>query len=509
MTYGALDARSRTAASVLLGGLDDLAEARVAFLVPPGIDWVLTQWGIWRAGGIAVPLAISHPLPELAWVIEDSAASIVVGHPAEADRVEAMARARDARFLTTDRLAVAGSPAAVRAVVAREAAAERPPAQDTPSDPGDGADQDGSGRRASILYTSGTTGRPKGVVTTHANIAAAIETLVEAWGWSANDRALNVLPLHHVHGIINVLSCALWSGASCEFLPRFEARVVWDRLASGEITVFMAVPTIYHRLIAAWDEASSADRESWSRGAASLRLMVSGSAALPVPTLERWREITGHTLLERYGMTEIGMALSNPLAGERVAGTVGTPLSGVDVRLVDADGHIVPDGTSGQIEVRGPQVFLEYWRRPEETRAAFREGWFRTGDEAVIEDGHWRILGRSSIDILKSAGYKVSALEIEEVLRGHPAIVDCAVVGLPDDDLGERIVVAIVAASRSELTASALMDWARLRLAPYKLPHDVRLVSELPRNTMGKVMKPAIRTMFAPDPAGPTEREQP
>jgi malonyl-CoA/methylmalonyl-CoA synthetase len=277
-------------------------------------------------------------------------------------------------------------------------------------------------RRAMILYTSGTTSRPKGVVTTHANIAAQITSLVAAWEWSADDRIVLCLPLHHVHGILNVVCCALWSGAICEMLPRFNANVVWDRIASSGLTLFMAVPTIYVRLIAAWEAASPDRRVELSHTCTKLRLMVSGSAALPVSTLERWRQISGHTLLERYGMTEIGMALSNPLHGKRVPGSVGMPLPCVEVQLVAENGNPVPPGIAGEIEVRGPNVFMEYWDKPSATRDAFRDGWFRTGDTAVVEKGVYRILGRTSIDILKTGGHTVSALEIEEVLRAHHAM---------------------------------------------------------------------------------------
>ena len=295
-----------------------------------------------------------------------------------------------------------------------------------------------------ILYTSGTTSRPKGVVTTHANINGANRSLVEAWEWSADDRIVLCLPLHHVHGIINVVSCALWSGATCEMLPRFDANAVWERIASGSMTLFMAVPTIYVKLIAAWDAASPEHRAALSQACAKLRLMVSGSAALPVSTLERWKEITGHTLLERYGMTEIGMALSNPYRGERVPGSVGTPLPSVEVQLVGENGEPVAPGTPGEIEVRGPSVFKEYWGKPDATRDAFRDGWFRTGDTAVVENGVYRILGRTNIDILKTGGHKVSALEIEEALREHPAVAECAVVGVPDPEWGERVAAAVV-----------------------------------------------------------------
>jgi malonyl-CoA/methylmalonyl-CoA synthetase len=300
-----------------------------------------------------------------------------------------------------------------------------------------------------------------------------------------------------VHGIVNVLTCALWSGAACEILPAFDAREVWSRLARGDLTLYMAVPTLYRRLIDAWDGADEATKAAWSAGARRLRLMVSGSAALPVPTLERWEEITGHRLLERYGMTEIGMALSNPLRGERRPGHVGQPLPGVAVRLTDEADAPVTDGRAGQIQVRGPAVFREYWRRPEATAEAFTpDGWFRTGDLAVIENGSYRILGRESVDILKTGGEKVSALEIEAVLRDHALVADCAVVGVPDPEWGERVCAAVVAAPGGAPTSDALRAWARERLAPYKVPKEVRVVPELPRNAMGKVTKPDVQGLF-------------
>jgi malonyl-CoA/methylmalonyl-CoA synthetase len=353
-----------------------------------------------------------------------------------------------------------------------------------------------------MIYTSGTTGKPKGVVTTHANITAQVTSLISAWEWRADDAILLVLPLHHVHGIINVLACALWAGARCHMLPKFEAEAVWSRLAQGDLTLFMAVPTIYGKLIAAWEAAPPDRRRAWSNGCAppGMRLMVSGSAALPVQRLERWREISGHVLLERYGMTEIGMALSNPLHGERRPGFVGAPLPGVEVRLVDDAGRTVPPGTPGEIEVRGPAVFLEYWRRPDATAAAFRDDWFRTGDVAVLENRSYRILGRSSVDIIKTGGYKVSALEIEETLRTHPAVLDCAVVGVADPEWGERICAAVELrrGSGEELTLDALQRWAKERIAPYKIPRTLLSVTVLPRNAMGKVTKPDVARLFTP-----------
>ena len=266
--------------------------------------------------------------------------------------------------------------------------------------------------------------------------------------------------------------------------------------------MFMAVPTVYARLIRAWEDAPRATRQRWAGGARQLRLMVSGSAALPVATFHRWREITGHTLLERYGMTEIGMALSNPLEGDRRAGHVGHPLPGVEVRIVDGEGRPVAAGSQGEIVARGPQVFREYWRRPRETAASFRDGWFHTGDEGRVGNaGYHRILGRRSVDIVKTGGYKVSAIEVEELYRTHQAIRDLAVVGVPDSEWGERICAAWVPEEGFDsVKGPALRSWGKERLAPYKVPHDFLPVGDLPRNAMGKVRKEAVSRMFTPLP---------
>jgi malonyl-CoA/methylmalonyl-CoA synthetase len=463
-----LDASARVAAA-LLDGRGDLREARVAFLAPPGWHYVAVQWGVWRAGGIAVPLAVSHPPAELEYVVQDADADIVVAHPQFADVLRPIAERNGRRFLLMDD-ALTAEPAPLPSI-----------------DPA---------RRAMIVYTSGTTGKPKGAVTTHAGLTAQVTALVQAWGWAADDRTLLVLPLHHVHGLVNVLTCALWSGAACEIAARFDADETWRVIEDGRLTLFMAVPTVYGRLIAAYDQADPERRVRMSAGCRRMRLMVSGSAALPVQTLERWRQISGHVLLERYGMTEIGMGLSNPLQGERRPGFVGVPLPGVQARLVDEEGAEVEPGTPGEIEIAGPAVFLEYWRRPEATAEAFRDGWFRTGDVAVVEDGYYRILGRRSVDIIKTGGYKVSALEIEEVLRTHPDIGECAVVGVLDERWGERVCAAVEMPEDSGLTLQALQEWAREHLAPYKLPRDLCRVESLPRNAMGKVMKPEVAKLF-------------
>ncbi|MEA5623940.1 acyl-CoA synthetase [Nostoc sp. UHCC 0251] len=473
-TYRDLLHASSQIATSLLQNAEDLQEKRVAFLIPPGFEYVATQWGIWRAGGIAVPLCVSHPRPELEYVITNSGASIIVAHPNFEDILRSLppqaslAQEHNLRFILTSETLPSNI--------------SRLPEVDIT-------------RRALILYTSGTTGKPKGVVTTHQNIQAQVTSLTTAWEWTSDDRILHILPLHHIHGIVNVLTCALWAGAECHMLSKFDAQTVWNRICDGDLTLFMAVPTIYVKLIAAWD-ASKERQKSMSEGCAKMRLMVSGSAALPVQVLEKWQSISGHFLLERYGMTEIGMALSNPLHGERLSGYVGKPLPEVEVRLVDENGELVPAGTPGEIQVKGPGVFLEYWQNPQATAKAFQDGWFCTGDTAVVENDNYRILGRMSVDIIKTGGYKVSALEIEEVLRSHPDIQECAVVGVADIEWGERVCAALVLQGSQPLTLEAFRSWAKERLAVYKVPTQILIVEELPRNAMGKVTKPTVVELF-------------
>ncbi|NQT55225.1 MAG: AMP-binding protein [Desulfobacteraceae bacterium] len=468
-TYRHLVEASSRVSSGLLEGRKDLSEERVAFLTPRGFVYPAVQWGIWRAGGIAVPLCEIHPSSELNYVIRDSNTDIVVAHPQFVAQLRPMAEELGIRFLLTDYLM------------------ESPIGQLPEID---------SAKRAMILYTSGTTGRPKGVVSTHFNIQAQVISLIKAWEWTSNDYILHVLPLHHVHGIMNILTCALWAGAKCEILPKFDSHVVWQKFIERDFTLFMAVPTIYVRLIEAWEAAPPDRQQMMLEACRKFRLMVSGSAALPVAVLEKWREITGHTILERYGMTEIGMALSNPVHGERVPGYVGKSLPGVDVRLVDESGNPTLPGTSGEIQVKSPSVFLEYWRRSEETKKAFQDGWFCTGDIAVIERGIYRILGRRSSDIIKTGGYKVSALEIEEVLRTHPAIKDCAVVGLEDPVWGERVCAALILHSGEMLTLNEIRTWGKEKFAPYKVPSRILILESLPRNPLGKITKPALRRLF-------------
>ncbi|MET0578922.1 MAG: AMP-binding protein, partial [Ilumatobacteraceae bacterium] len=301
---------------------------RVAILCTPGHDFVVALMACWQAGAIAVPLHPQHPDAELRYALDDSEVSAVVSSAVHRDMAARVA-------------AVQGV-----GVVDVVAPADGPSWRSTPPPE----------QPALMIYTSGTTGRPKGVVHTHGSLAAQVDGMVAAWEWVPDDRIVLVLPLNHVHGIVNVTLCPLAVGACCEAPGSFDAPALWERFASGDVTVFMAVPTVYARLVSAWEAAPDETRLRWSAGAAGLRLMVCGSAALPVSTLERWQELTGHVLLERYGMSELGMALSNTLT-KRVPGHVGEPFPGVEVRVVGDGGEDVAEGQPGELLVRGPQVF--------------------------------------------------------------------------------------------------------------------------------------------------------
>ena len=468
-SYQELLAASSSFASDLLLEIDDLHEARVGYMVNPGFDYVKVQWAIWQAGGVAVPLCLTHPLPSLQYVIEDTNATIVLVSPEYAPILSDLCKERSIR------LVVLGSEEIKENVTL--------PSIDTT-------------RRAMILYTSGTTNKPKGVVTTHKNIEAQVTTLVKAWEWTSADHILCVLPLHHVHGIINVISCSLCSGATCEFIPSFSAEGIFELFLKGKLNLFMAVPTIYFKLIAYWESQTKEKQVELTECMRKFRLMVCGSAALPVTVMDKWQHISGQILLERYGMTEIGMAISNPYHGERKPGHVGKPLPGVNIRLVDEQNKDVAPDQPGEILINGDNVFLEYWNRPNATEESFVDGrWFKSGDIAIVEDGYYRIMGRNSVDIIKSGGYKISALEIEEVLRTHNLIKDCAVVGIDDDEWGELIVAALVV-SDPAIDLKELNKWLREKMAAYKTPRKYLLVSELPRNAMGKVTKNDVKKLF-------------
>ena len=484
-TYSDLLTASSKLSITLLNGTKDLNQARVAFLAPSTFDYVMMMWAVWRAGGVAVPLCTTHPASELQYAIQDSQAAKVIAHPSMVSAIEEALQG-----VTSPPQLIKADSASVRSASASITLPDDLPILS-------------QSRRALIIYTSGTTGRPKGVVTTHEMIESQVKMMISSWNWTQSDVIYNVLPLHHVHGVVNVVTTALYAGACCEMPLKFDAADTWGRFRSGGLTLFMAVPTIYSRLIAYYDSQAPHDQQLMGSGAKSLRLMVSGSAALPDPIMKRWEEITGHRLLERYGMTETGMNLTNPLGGTRLPGHVGLPFPGVTVKVVGEQEHTDPhllglaDTVSGELHVKSPSVFLEYFNRPSETTAKeFSGGFFKTGDivEYSPSAGSYKIMGRASADIIKSAGYKISALDVERVLLAHPAVAECAVLGLPDAEYGERICAVIaLKPPHTSLDLADLKAFAAHDLPKYKLPTILKLVSEVPKNAMGKVNKKSLR----------------
>ncbi len=353
-------------------------------------------------------------------------------------------------------------------------------------------------RPAIVLYTSGTTGRPKGVMIPRRAIVANLDALAAIWSWTERDVLAHALPLFHVHGLVLGVIGPLRRGGQVEVIPRFSPAALAEAIGRGATMVF-GVPTMYRRI------AEEAERDA-SLGATlgRARLLVSGSAALPAAEHVRIERLTGLQVVERYGMTETLMNLAVRDDEPRRPGFVGRPLPGVDVRIVDDLGNpfeTADDETIGEIEVRGPNLFSGYLNRPDATAEAFRDGWFRTGDLATrASDGYVRIVGRRATDLIKSGGYKIGAGEIESALLEHPRVSEAAVAGLPDADLGERVVAWIVPADGEALTEAELVAHVSALLSPHKRPREVRFVAELPRNALGKVMKKALT-----DGAGPTE----
>lgn len=346
---------------------------------------------------------------------------------------------------------------------------------------------------AAIVYTSGTTGRPKGAMLTHRNLASNALALHRIWGFRPDDVLLHALPIFHVHGLFVAINCSVANGTGMLFLPRFDPEEVTRLLP--RVTVMMGVPTYYVRLLARPELDADLCR--------NMRLFISGSAPLPVDTFESFRTRTGHAILERYGMTECGMITSNPLQGPRLPGTVGLPLPGVEIRVCDGEGRALPAGEIGAIEVRGPNVFKGYWGKPDSTREEFRsDGFFRTGDVGVVDAaGYLRIVGRSK-DLIITGGLNVYPKEVEAVLDAAEGVQESAVIGVPHPDFGEAVVAVVAPRPGQSPAPEALLALARDRLAAFKAPKRIIVVDSIPRNVMGKVEKARLRetyrTLFQP-----------
>jgi malonyl-CoA/methylmalonyl-CoA synthetase len=425
-----------------------------------------------RCGAIYIPLNTAYTAAEVRYFMEDAEPSLFVCRPETYDEHRKAADEIGVPHVLT--LGADGGGTLAERNLERNA---------DPSVEVCGADD-----LAAILYTSGTTGRSKGAMLSHGNLASNALTLHRYWGWIPGDVLLHALPIYHVHGLFVALHCALLNGSPVLFLPRFDVDAVLRLLPRA--TVFMGVPTFYVRLL----EESALDRTV----CANMRLFVAGSAPLLADTFAAFEQRTGHRILERYGMTEAGMITSNPCDGERVPGTVGFPLPGVEARIADDSGREIARGESGVLEIRGPNVFKGYWRMPDKTAGEFRDdGFFITGDVAAMDEtGRVSIVGRAK-DLIISGGFNIYPKEIEGHIDDIPGVKESAVIGVPHPDFGEGVTAVVVCDGTAEVTEPAILRGLEGKLARFKQPKRVFFVDELPRNTMGKVQKNELRNRYA------------
>ena len=466
LTFDQLLKKSHALASSLLENKPSLMGERVISIIKPSFDYVILQWAVWRVGGIFVPLPEKLTNSDLSFYFNDIDPSLIIIDKKLKSVISPLAKDYDLKIV-----------------------------EDLEINSNNELPKINMKSPCMFLYTSGTTGKPKGVILSHANLEAQIVSLQKAWEWSEKDKILLTLPLYHVHGIVNVLMCSLASGATCVIHSKFDSESIWNEISKSEITLFMAVPTIYAKLIEWYDDLPATDKKKYSKGISNLRLTVSGSAALSISLFDKWFKISNIKMLERYGMTETGMILSNPIKGLRKKGSVGKPLPGVSVLQVDEQLVKSKPGDSGEILVKGDSVFKGYWKRKKETKESFYKGWFRTGDLAVVEDRYFRLLGRISQDIIKTAGHKISSLEIEEKLREHDQIKDAAVVSIPDETWGELVCAAIIRLSNN-LTEEKLHIWIKDYFISYKRPRKILFLDDFPRNNLGKVIKEDLKVFF-------------
>jgi len=422
-----------------------------------------------RAGLVYLPLNTGYQKSELEYFFADAEPTVIVCQP---DAAESTAALRpQSTVLTLD--GAAGT-------LLDRAADQRDSFEPISAKPDD---------LATIVYTSGTTGRSKGAMLSHRNLASNALTLVEQWGFTRGDVLLHALPIYHVHGLFVACHCVLLSGARMLWLPKFDAREVIDLLPHA--SVMMGVPTFYVRLLAEPSFDKTACR--------SMRLFISGSAPLLPDTFSAFHARTEHAILERYGMTGTGMNTSNPLGRERIPGTVGLPLPGVSLRIADAEGRPCAPGVVGNIEVKGPNVFSGYWRMPEKTAEDFTaDGYFRTGDMGeLLPNGYVKIVGRAK-DLIITGGLNVYPAEIEDRINALPGVAESAVIGVPDPDFGEAVTAVVVPLAGQALSESDLIAALKSEIASFKVPKRVHVVADLPRNAMGKVQKNILRERFSP-----------
>jgi malonyl-CoA/methylmalonyl-CoA synthetase len=465
LTYGGLDALSARLAHALQA-LGVKPGDRVAAQVEKSPEAIALYLACVRAGAVWLPLNTAYTRAELAYFVEDAEPALFVAAP----RRESMVTGVAVASLGTD-----GQSGSLLELAARHS----DDFEDIARGPGD---------LAAILYTSGTTGRSKGAMLSHENLASNARTLARLWQFTDRDVLLHALPIYHTHGLFVATNTVLMSGAAMLFLPKPDMDEMFRLMPQA--TVMMGVPTFYTRLLA--------DARLTREATQHMRLFVSGSAPLLSETHRDWRQRTGHAILERYGMTETNMNTSNPYEGARVAGTVGPPLPGVDIRITDPEtGGALAQGEIGMIEVRGPNVFTGYWRMPEKTKAEFRaDGFFITGDLGLIDrNGYVAIVGRGK-DLVISGGFNVYPKEVEGEIDALPGVVESAVIGVAHSDFGEGVTAVVALKPDAVLTEATVIRALKERLAAYKLPKRVLFVDDLPRNAMGKVQKALLRETY-------------
>ena len=455
----------------LLASLGIAPGARIAVQVEKSVEAMMLYLATLRAGYVFLPLNTAYQKAEIEYFVGNAEPAVVVCSPANFGWVSKIAFQAGTQHVFTLGEDRNGS---LLERAARQSDRQVPVAR-------------GDDDLAAILYTSGTTGRSKGAMLTHGNLLSNAEVLKTYWGWREGDVLIHALPIFHVHGLFVAIHGALLNGSKMIWLARFDPKKVIERMA--EATVFMGVPTLYVRMLA----EPRLNREV----ARNMRLFISGSAPLLLETFNEWQERTGHTILERYGMSETIMLTSNPYDpkdGERRGGTVGFPLPGVGVRVRDEQGGEVPAGEIGGIQVKGPNVFKGYWRMPEKAQEEFTaDGWFRTGDVGKIDErGYVTIVGRSK-DLIISGGYNVYPAEIEGYLNDMPGVAESAVVGVPHPDFGEVGVAIVIPRAGAQIDGEQLISTLKSQLANFKIPKRCFVVQELPRNTMGKVQKNLLR----------------